>query len=399
MQAMSLKRAAEEPAAGGEARASSNPFAGLSLSGTAPAAPLGFGSFAPASATSATAVPAGSSGGGGNPFAGISLSAPSAPAGSLFTTAAAASSGPGADTNSFRCPTPLASAPRLAFGDTSAASQSSNPFMGLSLLSGAQTPSAASGGGLFTSAASSLAAPADKEGDGMKFPVTASVNGAATAQTEETLGNSGSPEAPASQRAAAEDDAEESGDTQQDSQKATGEEEEEVIYRTECKLWKLVRHAPVAASDSSSAAGTEAAAGGSSSSAGNGNPDGSEGAAAEAVAASAAASAGQENGWRWQEKGHGILHINRHARTGTGRLVMRMRGVLKLLLNTPVFPTTKYEKVGQKSVRFVGVDSEESDTKDGQASWCAYRLNLLSSDQQGKFLKVLHDSCGVTSLA
>merc|ERR1712039_1091875 len=105
-------------------------------------------------------------------------------------------------------------------------------------------------------------------------------------------------------------------------------------------------------------------------------------------------------------RGCGIVHINRHRKTGAGRLVMRMRGVLKLLLNTPVFPTTKYEKVGQKSVRFVGVDTDESrnsgitaDAKDEQVSMCAFRLNLQSNDQQGKFLAVLRDSLGVTSVA
>lgn len=70
---------------------------------------------------------------------------------------------------------------------------------------------------------------------------------------------------------------------------------------------------------------------------------------------------------------------------------MRMRGVLKLLLNTPLFPNTKYEKVGQKSVRFVGVDAEESSLKEAKVSLCAFRLNLQSSDQQAKFLDVLHN--------
>ncbi|CAE7448184.1 YRB2 [Symbiodinium natans] len=72
---------------------------------------------------------------------------------------------------------------------------------------------------------------------------------------------------------------------------------------------------------------------------------------------------------------------------------MRMRGVLKLLLNTPVFPTTRYEMVGQKSVRFVGVDAEAQDgTKSEEVSFSAFRLNLHSSDQQGKFLAVLRDA-------
>ncbi|CAK9102043.1 unnamed protein product [Durusdinium trenchii] len=99
-----------------------------------------------------------------------------------------------------------------------------------------------------------------------------------------------------------------------------GEEDEEVIFRADCKLWKLVKLED-----------------------------------------------GKAEGWRWQERGCGIVHINRHKTSGAGRLVMRMRGVLKLLLNTPIFPTTRYEKVGQKSVRFVGVDTEESQSCHGEA--------------------------------
>lgn len=40
-------------------------------------------------------------------------------------------------------------------------------------------------------------------------------------------------------------------------------------------------------------------------------------------------------------RSHFEVHINRHKTSGAGRLVMRMRGVLKLLLNTPIFPTTR----------------------------------------------------------
>ena len=107
--------------------------------------------------------------------------------------------------------------------------------------------------------------------------------------------------------------------------------------------------------------------------------------------------------WTWQERGCGIVpslsrchcgepcialplpevHINRHKKTRAARLVMRMRGVLKLLLNTPVFPTTRrcvssgpwqprcmrdrYEMVGQKSVRFVGVDADTHEAKSEKA--------------------------------
>lgn len=104
------------------------------------------------------------------------------------------------------------------------------------------------------------------------------------------------------------------------------------------------------------------------------------------------------------------MRINRHKATGRGRIVMRMKGVLKVLLNTPIFPSCNYEKVGQKSVKFVGVDidggggeapkgetpnaarlapgSRLAPTGDAPGL-CAYRLNLLSSDQQGRFMRVL----------
>lgn len=59
----------------------------------------------------------------------------------------------------------------------------------------------------------------------------------------------------------------------------------------------------------------------------------------------------------------------------------------------------RYEEVGQKSVRFVGVDTE-SQVQAKEVSLCAFRLNLHSSDQQagtchtkaacqGRFLAVL----------
>merc|ERR1740121_532056 len=140
----------------------------------------------------------------------------------------------------------------------------------------------------------------------------------------------------------------------------TGEEDEQVVFRAEGKLWKLVRSA---------------------------QPPG-----ADAPAAAAEPEGGQGKNWRWQERGCGVVHINRHGTTGAGRLVMRMRGVLKLLLNTPVFPTTKYEKVGQKSVKFVGVDADAKPAKaKDDVALTAFRLNLQSSDQQEKFLAVLSD--------
>jgi Ran-binding protein 3 len=178
----------------------------------------------------------------------------------------------------------------------------------------------------------------------------------------------------------AEGGAAEEKEEQDDAKQGTGEEDEEVIFHAECKLSKLVRHAvlQMPATDTPSEAPSE---GGSS-----------PGAGGAGAVSGASAAAGQENGWRWQEKGCGILHINWNAKNGSGRLVMRMRGVLKVLLNTPVFPTTKYERVGQKSVRFVGIDVEDH-SKDGQIPMCAFRLTLQNSDQLAKLLSVLQPIC------
>jgi len=191
--------------------------------------------------------------------------------------------------------------------------------MGLSLFSTAQS---SGGGGLFTQAASSLPKPAEAAGN-------QEVPGKEVGETQEKESSAEEEEeCPKAEDAAGDE--------------ATGEEDEEVVFRTDCKLWKLVKHA-------SEAQDTPA------------------------------------ESWRWMERGSGIVHVNRHRQSGAGRIVMRMRGVGKLLLNTPVFPTTKYEKIGQKSVRFVGVDDGE------EKALSAFRVSLQSSDQQEKFLEVLQD--------
>jgi len=156
----------------------------------------------------------------------------------------------------------------------------------------------------------------------------------------------------------------------------TGEEDEEVLFRAECKLTKLVKDTPAA----SPAEATQNEA--------DNATEQSSSTAPPQESCSTGGSGG--NTWRWQERGCGIVHINKHRKTGACRLVMRLRGVLKLLLNTPVFPTTKYEKLGKKSVSFVGVDSEvNGGTNAGGVALSSYRLTLQNGDQQAKFLEVL----------
>lgn len=278
---------------------------------------------------------------GGNPFAGISLLGATATGTSLFTAAAttASSSDGFASTSAFPSSAPA----------TDSNGKTSNPFMGLSLFS---TPAAA--GGLFTAAATSLQqGTVQEKTSATPTPATDASKGQSQSTPEEEFDGA---EADGSQEVEEEEDSGAVDDL-------TGEEEEEVIFRGDCKLWKLVRLSAIKKSEE-----------------------------VQAVESSEK-TAGEEKGWRWQERGCGIVHINRHRKTGAGRMVMRMRGVLKLLLNTPVFPTAKYEKVGQKSVRFVGIDASDVDVSDAknQVFLSAFRVNLGSSDQQAKFLSVLQD--------
>lgn len=249
-----------------------------------------------------------------------------------------------------------------------------NPFMGLSLFSGSASSGAT---GMFTAAAAGLGAPTTSAGSSVSSSAPAAV-AAASSTSPVAASSTGGAKVASSEPEAVEPSLDEC--------KETGEEDEEVVFRAECKLWKLVQQTgPTAAAAPSADAKKDASRpdGGSS------QDDGGSGDAAAENGAEAAKT------WRWQERGCGIVHINRHSKTGAGRLVMRLRGVGKLLLNTPVFPTTKYERLGQKSVRFMGVDVDVDATAGAVATLCAFRLSLQNGDQQGEFLSVLRDMLNV----
>ncbi|CAE7657869.1 YRB2 [Symbiodinium microadriaticum] len=232
---------------------------------------------------------------------------------------------------------PTASAGGSSTG-SSAPGQSANPFMGLSLFSPATS------GSLFSTAVTSLHGRAADTGKAAE-----ECSQAAQLEQSEVEAQEGGEETQDGEEVEEERDLDKEEKDGEGGDEPTGEEDEEALFRADCKLWKLVK---LPASDSKE--GSEA--------------------------------------WTWQERGCGIVQINRHKRTRACRLVMRMRGVLKLLLNTPVFPTTRYEMVGQKSVRFVGVDADTHEAKSEKVPFSAFRLNLHSSDQQGKFLAILRDA-------
>eukprot|EP00419_Tripos_fusus_P089709 CAMPEP_0172869984 /NCGR_PEP_ID=MMETSP1075-20121228/90639_1 /TAXON_ID=2916 /ORGANISM="Ceratium fusus, Strain PA161109" /LENGTH=344 /DNA_ID=CAMNT_0013720053 /DNA_START=5 /DNA_END=1039 /DNA_ORIENTATION=- len=315
-----------------------------------------------------------------NPFAGVSLFSggvtPQA-SGGLF---AAAVEGAGCGTsNGFAALGPsnsFASHDATTSSTTQEATEggrTANPFMGLSLFSSPTGPSSHA-----PDAATPQQAVAEPIASG---PVKSHADETSTVRQEDSAIQIPANTDPQSKLSAQEgkENADQVPQPSTEINEPTGEEDEKVVFRAECRLWKLVKGAgtPETATTADVQDGLT-----------NKNDVQSE---------ITTAKSGDQKGWHWQERGCGIVHINRHSKTGDGRLVMRMRGVLKLLLNTPVFPTTKYERVGQKSVRFVGVDAEAADAplKDKQVTLCAYRLNLQSADQQGKFLAVLQELLGV----
>jgi len=344
--------------------ASSNPFAGVSLSSPAPAAGIGLFAAAAAAGFSSSFLPTASA------SASASASAPaSAPASASTSTAFEFGSVPESGGNGF-----MASS---SSGSATAGSQGANPFMGLSLFSSAGASTSASAAAASTSNSSQASPVPGTAGD--RAGRRQGVNDSAPVTSTPAAGSAASNTVPV--KSPANDQNAVAGLVGS----GTGDgvaEDEEVIFRAEGRLVKLVRQERAA-----TGGGNEAEAGVES-------PD------AEACAETVRSQGSEAKGWRWQERGCGVVHVHRH-RSGAGRLVMRMRGVLKLLLNTPVFPTTKYDRVGQKSVRFVGVDTEQvvdGETLKGEdagaGALCAYRLSFQSGDQQSKFLNVLRDlSC------
>lgn len=254
-----------------------------------------------------------------------------------------------------------------------------NPFLGLSLFS-----SPGAGRNLF--AAVGAASTQDTITSGSTV-ASANVAGATAVTAANANSSTTDP-----QDAAAESD-QDSGEEPL-AEGETGEEDEEVVFRGECKLTKLVQATSV---DGNVDANEKKSAGG-------GSTDASEKAAAETLGQTQDVDtkrAEESKSWRWQERGCGIIHINRHSKTGAGRLVMRMRGVGKLLLNTPVFPTGKYERVGQKSLRFIGVDVDGEAAVEGgespnRVSLCSYRVTLQSGEQQSNFLAALRSELSLT---
>lgn len=84
---------------------------------------------------------------------------------------------------------------------------------------------------------------------------------------------------------------------------------------------------------------------------------------------------------KWVEKGIGFVRLIK-AESSSFRVVVRMKGVFRLMLNTALIPSVcKAERVGNKSVKFTAVDED--------GSIADFRLNLLTEDNQAAFITIL----------
>lgn len=92
---------------------------------------------------------------------------------------------------------------------------------------------------------------------------------------------------------------------------------------------------------------------------------------------------GEEEGpMKWVEKCIGFVRLLKHKESGNVRLVVRMKGVFRLILNVALLEKIcKAEKQGNKSIRFNGIEDD--------GSLGMYRLNLITEDQQEVFYGLL----------
>ncbi|KAI9343418.1 hypothetical protein DFJ73DRAFT_841420 [Zopfochytrium polystomum] len=112
----------------------------------------------------------------------------------------------------------------------------------------------------------------------------------------------------------------------------TGEEDEESVFQTRCKLFKM-----------------------------NGNKE-------------------------WKERGIGSIRVNvkkSDDNTGSGRLIMRAEGSLRLILNVRILPQMKVNVQSEKYVQFIGIDDELKPTpylaKTGSASAASKLLKAIQT--------------------
>lgn len=87
--------------------------------------------------------------------------------------------------------------------------------------------------------------------------------------------------------------------------------------------------------------------------------------------------------WRWTDAGQGVCKVLKTDQDSSLRVVVRMKGVQKVLLNVLVNGHSNVEKAGNQSVKFDAAVVDESSDK---PSIVSFRINLLSSENQSRFI-------------
>jgi len=79
---------------------------------------------------------------------------------------------------------------------------------------------------------------------------------------------------------------------------------------------------------------------------------------------------------KWHERGVGQFKVNASKDGSSSRLVMRVEGIGRLILNIPIYATMKIEKSGDKAVRFIGASMD----KDKEKEMNIYSLRVATKD-------------------
>jgi len=87
---------------------------------------------------------------------------------------------------------------------------------------------------------------------------------------------------------------------------------------------------------------------------------------------------------QWKERGVGNLRLNVSQDQKDARLLMRMDGSLKLILNTRIKPTLKIEKAGNKDLRFVATSMEKEEL-------CTYLVRVARPEIAEELLKAVEE--------
>eukprot|EP00166_Cyanidium_caldarium_P006007 ctg_77.g31 len=93
---------------------------------------------------------------------------------------------------------------------------------------------------------------------------------------------------------------------------------------------------------------------------------------------------------RWKERGAGPLRVLRHRTKGTARVVMRVEGVLRVILNMPLAErATQWQSAGDKAVRLAGPnvcsDADDATASNAKPPILTGLLRFKSAEQADAF--------------